>query len=37
MLEHEIKCQQLIECENTIKILEVFDQNPFCFIITEFC
>lgn len=37
MLEHEIKCQQLVECEYTIKILEVFDHTPFCFIITEFC
>jgi serine/threonine protein kinase len=37
MLEHEIKCQRLIECENTIKILDVFDESSFCFIVTEFC
>lgn len=37
MLDNEIKCQEKLKSEYIINILDIYDTNSFCFIITELC
>lgn len=37
MLSNEIKCQKQLQSDYIIKILDVFDTNSFCFVVTELC